>query len=367
MEEYLRGMLEAGGYQFVMTPHVASEELYKTSGHLQNYADLMYGAMDIEGNPFRAKPMNCPNHIMVFKSKLHSYKELPIRFAEYGTVYRFERSGVLHGLMRVRGFTQDDGHIFCRVDQIQSEIAALLALAKTVYTDFGFSDVTCYLSTKPEKSSGESALWDQATVMLREALGGSGLPFEVDEGGGAFYGPKIDLKVRDAIGREWQMATIQLDFVLPRRFEVKMRTADGGDDYAVMIHRAIFGSFERFVGVLIEHYAGKFPLWLSPVQVKVLTLSDKQDEPAMQLAGRLRAAGLRVELDLRVEKIGHKIREAALEKVPYMAVLGPRDVDAGVVSVRLRDGRQVQGVKPEDFVAKLKEEALSKSPVPTLS
>ncbi|TPW20120.1 MAG: thrSH [Elusimicrobia bacterium] len=240
-------------------------------------------------------------------------------------------------------------------------------LAKTVYTDFGFKDITCYLSTKPQKASGEAELWDKAIVMLREALGGSGLPFEVDEGGGAFYGPKIDLKVRDAIGREWQMATIQLDFVLPRRFEVKMRTADGGDDYAVMIHRAIFGSFERFVGVLIEHYAGKFPLWLSPVQVKVLTLTDKQDEPARKLAAALTAAGLRVELDLRPEKIGHKIREATLEKVPYMAVLGPRDVEAGVVSVRRQDGVQVNGLTAEALVAKLSEEARTRALAPTLS
>ncbi|MDE2291865.1 MAG: threonine--tRNA ligase, partial [Elusimicrobia bacterium] len=296
MEEYLRSKLVAGGYQFVMTPHVASEELYKTSGHLQNYSDLMYGAMDIEGNPFRAKPMNCPNHIMIFRTRLRSYKELPIRFAEYGTVYRFERSGVLHGLMRVRGFTQDDAHIFCRVDQIQAEMAALLKLARTVYGDFGFKDLTCYLSTKPEKATGESELWDKATVMLREVLKDSGLPFEVDEGGGAFYGPKIDLKVRDAIGREWQMATIQLDFVLPRRFDVKMRTSDGGEDFVVMIHRAIFGSFERFVGVLIEHYAGRFPLWLAPVQVKVLTLTDAQNEAAENLKAQLEAQGLRVEL-----------------------------------------------------------------------
>ena len=367
IEEYLRSKLEGGGYSFVMTPHVSSEELYKTSGHLQNYSDLMYGAMDIEGNPFRAKPMNCPNHIMIFKAKLHSYRELPIRYAEYGTVYRFERSGVLHGLMRVRGFTQDDAHIFCRVDQITSEISDLLALAKTVYGDFGFSDLTCYLSTRPEKSSGEAELWDRAIVMLREALGGSGLKFEVDEGGGAFYGPKIDLKVRDAIGREWQVATIQLDFVLPRKFGVKYRDSSGGEEFVVMIHRAILGSFERFIGVLIEHYGGKFPLWLAPVQVKVLSLTDAQNGAAEDLAKSLRAAGLRVEVDLRVEKIGHKIREATLEKVPYMAVLGPRDVEAGVVSVRRQDGTQVNGLKADELAAKLAEEVRTKSQVPTLS
>ncbi|MBI3299029.1 MAG: threonine--tRNA ligase [Elusimicrobia bacterium] len=367
MEEHLRGLLEKGGYQFVMTPHVASEELYKTSGHLQNYSDLMYGPMDIEGNPFRAKPMNCPNHIMIFQSRLHSYKELPIRYAEYGTVYRFERSGVLHGLMRVRGFTQDDAHIFCRLSQIEEEIGVLLKLCGEIYSSFGFADIKCYLSTKPEKSTGESELWDQATVLLGQALSASNLPFEKDEGGGAFYGPKIDIKVKDAIGREWQMATIQLDFVLPRRFGVKYRDEKGGEDFVVMIHRAILGSFERFIGVLIEHYGGKFPLWLAPVQVKVLTLTDAQDAKASELAGALRAAGLRVVLDQRVEKLGHKIREATLEKVPYMAVLGPKDVEAGVVSVRLRDGRQVNGLRPEELVAKLTEEARTKSLVPTLA
>ncbi|MBI4346787.1 MAG: threonine--tRNA ligase, partial [Elusimicrobia bacterium] len=273
IETYLRGLLDADGYQFVYTPHVASEKLYARSGHLENYADLMYGPMEIEGNPFRAKPMNCPNHIMIYKTRLHSYRELPLRLAEFGTVYRFEKSGVLHGLLRVRGFTQDDAHIFCRMDQIGPEITKLLRLAKRVYQDFGFPEIKSFLSTQPPKSAGVPELWAQAETMLKAALDSEGFRYEVDPGGGAFYGPKIDLKIKDAIGREWQLCTIQLDFTLPRKFDAKYRNDKSGEDFVVMIHRAILGSFERFLGVLIEHYAGHFPLWLAPVQVKVLTVA----------------------------------------------------------------------------------------------
>jgi len=364
IECYLRNLLEKGGYQFVITPHIASEEIYKTSGHLDNYSEMMYGAMDIEGNPFRAKPMNCPNHIMIFKSRLHSYRDLPIRFAEFGTVYRFEKSGVLHGLLRVRGLTQDDAHVFCRVDQIESEISALLGLAKRVYEDFGFKELQVYLSTEPPKSAGEPGLWAQAEKMLHSALKEQKISYEIDEGGGAFYGPKIDLKVKDAIGREWQVATIQLDFTLPRKFGVKMRTSDGGEDYVVMIHRAIIGTFERFIGVLIEHYAGRFPLWLAPVQIKVLTVNSEQDEAAADLVDRLKSAGFRVELDARVEKLGKKIREATVEKTPYLIVLGAKDIAAGTLSIRCMRPKeeggleplQISGVREDDLVARLKAE-----------
>jgi threonyl-tRNA synthetase len=361
IEGYLQDQLDRSGYEQVYTPHVASEELYKTSGHLDNYSDLMYGAMDIEGNPFRAKPMNCPNHIMIFKSRLHSYRELPIRYAEFGTVYRFERSGVLHGLMRVRGFTQDDAHIFCTPEQIGAEMKDLIALAKKVYGDFGFTDIKSYLSTRPEKSTGDEALWKNAEGKLEEALKINDIPFELDAGGGAFYGPKIDLKVRDAIGREWQMATIQLDFNLPQKFDVQFRDSEGGREHVVMIHRAILGSFERFIGVLIEHYAGRFPLWLAPVQVKILTLSEDQIAPAKEIAEALREAGLRSELDVRNEKIGYKIREATLQKIPYQIILGARDVEAGTYSLRLADGSQVQGLAKEELITKLSQEAASKS------
>ncbi len=356
IEAYLGDLLESQGYQFVATPHISSEEIYKVSGHLENYKDLMYAPMEIEDRPFRAKPMNCPNHIMIFRSRLHSYRELPVRFAEFGTVYRFEKSGVLHGLLRVRGFTQDDAHIFCRPDQIQEELAALLALVRRIYGDFGFDKITGYLATRPESVIGEKELWDKAEDGCRTALASSGLPSEVDTGGGAFYGPKIDVKIKDAIGREWQLATIQLDFNLPRRFKATYRAAEGGTEHVVMIHRAILGSFERFFGILIEHYAGKFPLWLAPVQVKILTLTDAQDEPARALQGRLKSAGLRVALDLRPEKVGAKVRDAQIEKIPYMVVLGPRDVAAGTLAVRLRDGRQMNGIKEEVLLARLRGE-----------
>ncbi|MCX5788294.1 MAG: threonine--tRNA ligase [Elusimicrobia bacterium] len=353
IETYLRGLLDDDGYQFVYTPHVASEKLYERSGHLENYADLMYGAMDIEGNPFRAKPMNCPNHIMIYKTHLHSYRELPIRLAEFGTVYRFEKSGVLHGLLRVRGFTQDDAHIFCRMDQIQEEITKLLRLASRVYKDFGFAKIKSFLSTKPPQSAGDPALWAEAEKMLRAALDAEGFRYEVDEGGGAFYGPKIDLKIEDAIGREWQLCTVQLDFTLPRKFDATYRNDKGGEDQVVMIHRAILGSFERFVGVLIEHYAGNFPLWLAPVQVKVLTVNTEVEAAARELWAKLRHAGLRPAIDAGPDKVGYKVREATLERIPYMVVIGPKDVAAGTLSLRLRDGTQVAAVSPEELIEKL--------------
>ncbi len=357
MEQYIRGLLKEHGYDFVCTPHIASEKLYEKSGHLQNYAELMYAAMEIEGQPYRVKPMNCPNHILIYTSTLHSYRELPLRLAEFGTVYRFERSGVLHGLMRVRGFTQDDAHIFCREDQIESEITALLRLCRKVYGDFGFTEIKAYVATRPTESFGEPELWERAGATLSRVLASENWAFEVDPGGGAFYGPKIDIKVKDAIGRDWQLCTVQLDFNLPRRFDVKFRSAAGKDEHVVMIHRALFGSFERFIGVLIEHYAGKFPLWLAPVQVKLLTVTDGQIAYAEELAKAWRAAGLRVVVDGRPEKIGHKIREATLEKVPYMAVLGAKEQAEGLISLRRQDGKQVAPGRADAILKDLLEEA----------
>ncbi|MBI3548417.1 MAG: threonine--tRNA ligase [Elusimicrobia bacterium] len=373
LEQFLRKLLDRDGYQFVYTPHIASEELYKISGHLQNYADLMYAPMEIENQPFRAKPMNCPNHVMIYRSRLHSYRDLPIRFAEFGTVYRFEKSGVLHGLLRVRGFTQDDAHLFCRLDQIREEMVKLISLVRDVYKACGFEQVKCYLATRPEKAMGEDALWKSAEGQIREVLEthakALGFDFEIDEGGGAFYGPKIDIKIKDAIGREWQLGTIQLDFNLPRRFDAKYRNAEGGEDFVVMIHRAIFGSFERFFGILVEHFAGVFPLWLAPVQVKILTINDEMEPHAKELFAALKDGGLRPDLDASSDKIGNKIRNATLEKVPYMVVLGPKDVAAGTLSVRLHDGRQVAGITRDALIDKLQQEArtMSLSPVITPS
>jgi len=342
------------------------------SGHLENYSQLMYAPMEIEGNPYRIKPMNCPNHIMIFNSRVHSYRELPIRLAEFGTVYRFERSGVLHGLTRVRGFTQDDAHIFCRPDQIKEEVKSLLQLAARVHETFGFTDRQSFLSTRPDPFVGDPTLWDRAETALRESLEESGTPYEVDLGAaklkynkapgeGAFYGPKIDVSIKDAIGRPWQISTIQLDFNLPRRFEVKFRTAEGGSDYAVMIHRALVGSLERFMGILIEHYGGAFPTWLAPVQVKVLSISENQAPYAGALVQRLAGAGIRAEKDVRPEKIGHKIREASLEKVPYLLVVGAREASDGTVSVRLRGNVEKRGIRFDGFLEVLRKEIQSRS------
>ena len=365
LEQYIRGLLKEDGYDFVYTPHISSEKLYEISGHLANYAELMYGAMEIEGQSFRSKPMNCPNHIMIYKSGLHSYRELPIRLTEFGTVYRFERSGVLHGLLRVRGFTQDDAHIFCREDQIEGETVKLLRLARRVYKDCGFGEVKAFLATRPTQAVGEPELWERAGQALRKVMEAEGLPFEVDEGGGAFYGPKIDLKVKDAIGREWQLCTIQVDFNLPRRFGVTFRSSAGKDEYAVMIHRAIFGSFERFLGVLIEHFAGVFPLWLAPVQMKFLTVTDDQLPYAEELARQWRAAGFRVLVDSRPEKIGHKIREATLEKVPYMAIIGAQEAEKKEISLRRHDGSQAAPAPAGRILESLAKEKDARSLTPS--
>ena len=333
------------GYQFVYTPHIASEKLYQISGHLENYADIMYAPMMIDEQAYRAKPMNCPGHIMIYNARKHSYRELPIRFAELGTVYRYERSGVLHGMERVRGFTQDDSHIFCTPDQLQSEVQGVLDLMHHLLTTFGYS-YSCYLATRPkEKYLGSDAEWEFATNALRAALEAKGLPYEVDEGGGAFYAPKIDVKLKDALGREWQCPTIQVDLNLPKRFGVYYTGPDGQEHEVIMLHRALYGSLERFVGIFIEHTGGEFPVWVAPTQAMIVPVHSKAFDYANATLASLKAAGIRADMDLRDEKLGAKIRDAELQKIPYMLVVGPRDAEAGTVSVR-RKGEGDLGAMP---------------------
>jgi threonyl-tRNA synthetase len=364
MEDWLRAEAIKRGYDMVYTPHIANVDLWHTSGHTSFYKQNMFGEIEVEKADYQLKPMNCPFHILIYQSTLRSYKTLPLRFAELGTVYRYERSGVLHGLMRVRGFTQDDAHIFCTPDQIEAEVEGCVDFALTVFNTYGFQKYAMEVSTwDPEKKadySGEAEEWERAQDALERVLTRRGIPYKLCKGEAAFYGPKIDMKLIDAIGRSWQLSTVQFDFNLPKKFNLEFVGSDGNRHRPLMVHRALYGSIERFFGILIEHYAGNFPLWLSPVQVKILTLTDAQTAPAEALAKTLEAAGLRVELDVRPEKIGHKIRETALEKVPYMVIYGPKDVEAGTLAVRLRDGRQFNGIKPEDFVGKLTQEASTK-------
>jgi threonyl-tRNA synthetase len=312
--------------------------------------------MDIEGEEYFAKPMNCPFHIEIFKSQIRSYRDLPQRYAEYGTCYRFERSGVLHGLTRVRGFTQDDAHIFCRPDQVEDEITECLALSLSILRAFGLTDFAAYLSTRPEKYVGDPAVWDRATEALRAALEASGLAYEVDEGGGAFYGPKIDLKVRDALNREWQLSTVQFDFNEPERFDLSFIGEDGAQHRPFMVHRALLGSMERFFGVLIEHYAGAFPLWLAPVQVLAIPIADRHLEYAGQVASELKEYGIRVEVDSRRERMQNKIRQAEQQRIPYILVMGDRDIEGGTVSVRERGAGDLGAMDRTAFVNLVREE-----------
>jgi len=341
------------GYSFAFTPHIASEEIYKISGHLEKYSELMYAPLDIDGRNYRVKPMNCPGHIMIFKSRLHSYREMPIRIAELGTVYRFEKSGELHGLKRVRGFTIDDAHIFCTPDQAEPEIVSTFQFAIDWAKMFGFKDYEIYLSTRPEQYVGEVADWDKAEAALKSALDKVGLPYKMDPGGGAFYGPKIDLKIKDSMNRAWQCSTIQFDFNLPRRFDISFIDHESKAQRPYMIHRALMGSLERFFAVLIEHYGGAFPLWLAPVQVSVLPIADAQHGFAREVAGELRREGYRVELNEGNERINHKIRDASLQKVPYMVVIGDREVQARKVSLRERVAGDLGAVAVPELIAKL--------------
>jgi threonyl-tRNA synthetase len=336
IEDYWRDEHFRGGYDLVYTPHIARLDLWKTSGHTEYYRANMYSPIEIENVEYQLKPMNCPFHLTIYKSRLRSYRDLPYRWAELGTVYRFERSGVLHGLMRVRGFTQDDAHIFCRPEQLEDEILRVLDFVTNILRTFGFDRYDICLSTKPEKASGSDEQWEVATSALRKALESRGLPYQVDPGEGVFYGPKIDIKIKDALDRSWQCSTIQVDFHNPTRFALEYIAEDGKAHQPVMIHRALLGSLERFFGVLIEHHAGAFPLWLAPVQAVVIPVAERHQEHAHAVATQLRSLGLRVSVDERSEKMGYKIREAQLQKIPYMLVVGDKEIAANSVSVRHR-------------------------------
>ncbi len=350
-EEFCKNEHLAGGYDIVYTPHIGRAALWETSGHLDFYKENMYAPIEIEGQLFYLKPMNCPFHMHIYKSRTRSYRELPLRLAEWGTVYRFERSGVLHGLTRVRGFTQDDAHIFCRPDQMPAEIDRVLNFCLHILRSFGITDFNAYLSTRPEKRVGDDAHWEAAEKALEAALRRAGIPFQVDAGGGAFYGPKIDLKMLDALEREWQLSTIQFDFNLPERFDLNYVGEDGLEHRPYVIHRALLGSMERFFGMLIEHYGGAFPVWISPVQAVVIPVADRHLEAARQVAAELRAAGLRVEVDDSAERMNAKIRNAQLQKIPYMLVIGDREAAEGMVNVRLRTGEQRGAMPVAQFAA----------------
>jgi threonyl-tRNA synthetase len=336
IEDYWRDEHLKGGYDLVYSPHIAKIDLWHTSGHTEYYKANMYSPIDIEGVEYQLKPMNCPFHITIYRSKLRSYRELPFRFAELGTVYRFERSGVLHGLLRVRGFTQDDAHLFCRIDQMDAEIVRVLDFVTMILRTFGFERYDIFVSTKPANASGTDEQWELATAALKKALEARGLAYEVDPGEGTFYGPKIDIKIKDSLERAWQCSTIQVDFHNPNRFQLEYIGEDGKAHQPVMLHRALLGSLERFFGVLVEHYAGAFPVWLAPVQATVIPVAERHQDYARQVAEKLKAGGLRVEVDDRSEKMGYKIREAQVQKVPYMLVVGDKEVAAGNVSVRHR-------------------------------
>lgn len=360
-EDYCRDEHEKGGYDFVFSPHIGKSSLWETSGHLDWYAENMYAPLDIENQEYYLKPMNCPFHVQIFKSKIRSYRELPLRFAEWGTVYRYERSGVLHGLLRVRGFTQDDAHLFCRPDQMPEEIDRVLEFSLNILRAFGFKDFHAYLSTRnPEKAAGEPEQWESPTEALRLALERAAVPYRVDEGEATFYGPKIDLKVKDTLGREWQLSTIQFDFNLPESFDLTFVGEDGQHHRPYMIHRALLGSMERFMGLLIEHFSGAFPVWLAPVQVVLIPIADRHFAYAQEVAQDLKTAGLRVDVDDRGERMNAKIRDAQNQKIPYMLVIGDREVENGTVAVRLRSEENLGAMPLNDFVMHAQQEIKSR-------
>ena len=355
MEDYSRARHQSGGYEFVYTPHLANANLFQTSGHLDFYRDGMYPAMEMDNGVYYPKPMNCPMHCLIYRSRQRSYRELPLRLFELGTMYRYERAGTLHGLMRIRGFTQDDSHIYCTEDQLQDEIASLLDFVMSVLRTFGFDEFTANLSTKdPNKYVGDDAIWDRATTALRNALERYGLSYKVKEGDAAFYGPKIDIDVRDAIGRTWQLSTIQCDFNLPERFGLEYVGTDSGRHRPIMLHRALFGSVERFFGVLVEHYAGAFPVWMAPVQVRVLPVAATHQAYAEMLVAKLESAGFRADLAESSDPLGKRIRNGKIEKIPYVLVVGDQDVAAGTVGVNPRGGDVERDVSVEDFLARLR-------------
>ncbi|MDO8473893.1 MAG: threonine--tRNA ligase [Dehalococcoidia bacterium] len=361
IEDFWKDEHARRGYDIVYTPHIAKVDLWKTSGHWDFYREYLYSPMKIEDKEYIVKPMNCLGHILIYKTQKRSYRELPARYAELGTVYRYERSGVLHGLTRVRGFTQDDAHIFCTPEQLEDELSGVLDLVRFMMKTFGFKEYDLYLSTRPDKYTGSLESWEHATNTLANVLKRMSIPYQVDPGEGVFYGPKIDIKLKDALGRSWQGPTIQVDFNLPQRFNVTYVAADGQEKQVFMVHRAVLGSLERFMGCLIEHYAGAFPVWLAPVQAVVIPIADRHIDYARKVEQELRAEGLRVKVDARSERMNSKIRQAQMEKVPYMLVVGNKEEEAASVSVRLRSGEDL-GSKPlAEFKSRAKNAALTRS------
>lgn len=358
IEDYWKDAHFRNDYELLYTPHIARQDLWKTSGHLDFYGENMYSPMDIDDVAYQLKPMNCPFHIGIYNSRKRSYREFPIRWCELGTVYRYERAGALHGLLRVRGFTQDDAHIFCMPEQLEDEIFNILDLNLEILKTFGFDQYDIYLSTRPKKSVGSDENWEQSTEALKLALEKKGLEYKLDPGEGVFYGPKIDIKIKDQLGRSWQCSTIQVDFNLPERFNIKYVGSDNSEHQPIMIHRALMGSLERFIGVLIEHYAGVFPLWFAPVQARIMNITDAQAEYCEEVYAKLRKAGVRIEKDLRNEKLNYKIREAQMAKIPYMLIIGDKEKENNTVTVRLRNGKNIADMQIDDFATKIADECL---------
>ena len=361
VEDFWREQHRKNGYELIYTPHIGRSGLWETSGHLGFYKENMYSAIEMEGQDYYLKPMNCPFHVMYYRNDLRSYRELPMRIGELGAVYRYERGGVVQGLLRVRGMTQDDAHIFCRPDQVADEVNGVLDLTFFLLSSFGFSDYDVMLSTRPKKAVGEQDQWELATESLRATLVERGIEYQIDEGGGAFYGPKIDIHIRDAIGRLWQITTVQFDFNLPERFGLTYIGEDGKEHRPYMVHRALLGTMERFMGVLIEHYAGAFPLWLAPVQAVVIPIADRHVEYAQELKARLEASNVRVDVDDGNDRMNAKIRNAQLQKVPYMLVIGDREIEAGAAAVRLRSGDDLGAVPVDEIVERITAEAAAKA------
>lgn len=360
IEEFWKKEHYRNGYELVYTPHAAKVDLWKTSGHMEFYRENIFSPMDVEGREYVMKPMNCPFHIQIFNSRLKSYRDLPVRLAEFGTVYRYERSGVLHGLLRVRGFTQDDAHLFCRPVQLEEEIRKVLDFTLFILRCFGFNEYKVFLSTRPDKFVGSESDWEKATSALKFALEKTGIAYEVDPGEGVFYGPKIDIKIKDSLNRFWQVSTIQVDFNLPQRFDISYVEEDGQRHQPIMIHRALMGSLERFFGCLIEHYAGAFPVWLAPTQVILLPITDNQHAYVEEIAARLLREDIRIEKDLRNEKIGFKIREAQLNKIPYMIVLGDKEVVSEKIAVRKRKSTETRVLDLDEFIREISTEIANK-------
>ena len=360
IEDYLIKELLAHGYQLVYTPHIAKLNLWKKSGHWNFYREYLYPPFEVEGQKYLLKPMNCLGHVKIFKSKMRSYRDLPIRFAEFGTVYRYERSGVLHGLTRVRGFTQDDAHTFCREDQLENELIETVKLATSILKTFGFKNFQIFLSTRPEKFIGSEEIWNKAEKALKKALKEVKLKYEIDPGEGVFYGPKIDIKIKDALGRAWQCTTIQVDFNLPERFDLFYIDKESQKKRPIMIHRALLGSLERFMGILIEHYKGAFPIWLSPKQIQIIPISDKHLKYAQRVEKQLQKEGLRVGIDNRGESVSKKIHDAEIQKIPYMLVLGDKEMKAKKINLRERNVKKLRLLSLSTFIKKIKKEIKEK-------